>query len=185
MSKITDTTGQVFDLLEPFDSAERHKIVQAALTLLGESPIIQSKMANTAASETETNETSGISKQALVWMKANNLTSSDLSEVFHINDGKVDVIAEIPGSSASIRSVNSYILQGLSSLISSGDPKFTDESARELCVKAGCFTYKNHSSYIKGLGNQATGNKDIGWTLTNPGLKAGALLIKEINNAVK
>jgi hypothetical protein len=69
-------------------------------------------------------------------------------------------------------------MAGLASLIGSGDPSFTDEQARALCVHFGCYDNGNHSTFVKALGNQATGSKTSGWKLTSPGLSAIAELIK-------
>ena len=44
----------------------------------------------------------------------------------------------------------------------------------------GCFDGSNHALYMKGKGNVLGGSKDAGWTLTGPGLKAGAELVKKL-----
>ena len=49
----------------------------------------------------------------------------------------------------------------------------------ELQVR-GFFDGTNHMKYMKG-GNEFTGSKDKGWTLTAPGLKVGASLVTQLS----
>lgn len=73
------------------------------------------------------------------------------------------------------------MLVGIAKLLSSGDPSFDDKSARALCETSGCYDSANHAASLRDKGNEFTGTKDKGWTLTTPGLKRGAILIKELN----
>lgn len=60
---------------------------------------------------------------------------------------------------------------------------FDDKSARAQCQSSGCYDHTNHATYMKDKGNDLAGSKDKGWSLTNPGLKAGAMLVKQIAQA--
>ena len=42
----------------------------------------------------------------------------------------------------------------------------------------GFFNEGNHAKYMKEKGNVLGGTKDAGWTLTTPGLKSGAEIVK-------
>jgi hypothetical protein len=179
MSKISDLTGQIVDLLEPLTTEERQKIFKAVRALLDE-PEASSAQQNGSGTDEE-EESSDLSRQAKVWIKQNGITSSDLEQVFHIEGGKVSVIASaIPGNSFKIKTINAYILQGLSGFLLSGDTKFDDDAAKELCTKSGVFDRRHHAQYMKEFGNKVTGSKGSGWSLTTPGLKYGADLVKEI-----
>lgn len=59
-----------------------------------------------------------------------------------------------------------------------GDSKFTDKAARETCKKLGCYAETNHATHMKKPGNVLSGSKESGWTVTGPGMKAAAELIK-------
>ncbi|WP_188929487.1 hypothetical protein [Puia dinghuensis] len=175
--KITETTSKIVELLEPFEALERQRIVQASLTLLGDT-MISPPNTDTQPGDDAPGEAS-VSSQAKIWMKQNLVSGDDLQLVFHLADGRADVIAsEIPGKDGKAKTINAYMLQGLASFLTSGIPKFDDKSARALCARYGCYSAANHSVYIKAVGNKLTGSKDSGWTLTSPGLKYAAELVK-------
>jgi hypothetical protein len=176
--KITETTTKIVELLEPFDAQERQRIVRASLTLLGDATISPASGDIQTSSE-PTAEEANVSNQAKIWMKQNHVSSDELELVFHMTDGKADVIvSEIPGKDGKAKTINAYMLKGLANFLTSGTPKFDDKSARFLCNRYGCYSAANHAVYIKGVGNKVTGSKDSGWTLTSPGLKYAAELVK-------
>ena len=175
--KITETTIKIVELLEPFESQERQRIVQASLTLLGDSFVASNSGGQTTADGSP--EDINLSNQAKIWMKQNHISEDELQLVFHVAEGKADVIvSEIPGKDGKAKTINAYILQGVANFLTSGIPKFDDKSARGLCIKSGCYSAANHAVYIKAVGNKLTGSKDSGWTLTSPGLKFGGELVK-------
>jgi len=175
--KITETATKMVELLEPFEPQERLRIVQASLTLLGDT-FIATKPVGQTPPDDEPGDIS-VSGQARTWMKQNHVSGDELELVFHVAEGKADVIvSEMPGKDQKAKTINAYILQGLASFLVSGIPKFDDKSARALCIKSGCYSAANHAVYIKGVGNKLTGSKDSGWTLTSPGLKHAAELVK-------
>jgi hypothetical protein len=88
-----------------------------------------------------------------------------------------------PGSSTKVKTINAYILTGISKLLATGEAKFDDESGRAVCESMGCFDKTNHSKFVKEKGNVSGGSKGSGWTLTGPGLKSGADLIKALASA--
>lgn len=178
--KVTDVMSKVVGLLTPLDSNERHRVVQAALTLLGESqPDVSGKLKSQEFVEKE--EFQGLPTQARTWMRQQGLSSAQLQQVFHIQDRQAEVIAsDIPGKGQKGKTINAYVLQGLRGLLSSGEPTFDDKAARQLCKHLGCYNNANHAIYIKGRGNMWIGSKEKSWRLTTPGLKQGADLVKEI-----
>ena len=65
-------------------------------------------------------------------------------------------------------------------MLISGEAKFTDKDARDVCSSAGCYDATNHATTLKAKGNWFTGTKDKGWALTAPGLKHAATLVKSL-----
>jgi hypothetical protein len=182
-NKPADVMMKMVEILEPLPSEERVRVTQAAMVLLGES---QSKSLaggmGMEAATTENLET--LSPRARVWMKQNNVTSEELEQVFHMRDGTVEVIAaHIPGKYKNEQTYNAYILTGIAQLLATGNPSFQDKSSRGLCERSGCYDSANHSTYIRDRGNEFTGTKEKGWTLTAPGMKRGAEIIKELNKS--
>jgi hypothetical protein len=182
---LTDIVATLVEELTPLGSDERHRAIQASLTLLGEAPI-------QAVGGTKSNEQHGaeedvgeFSARSRIWMRQNSISPEELLQVFHVNEGEVEIIAsEIPGKSNRDKVRNAYVLLGIARLISLGEAKFDDKSARALCASSGFYDKTNHMKYMKG-GNEFTGSKDKGWMLTAPGLKHGAEIIKELISAAQ
>lgn len=116
-----------------------------------------------------------------VWMNQNGLTDNDLESVFHFSGSNISlVVAQPPGASGREKTINCYILAGLTALLRSGEALFTDKEARDLCSALGCFNTNHHANYLGSRGNEFVGSKEKGWTLTAPGKKRAAELVKEI-----
>jgi len=119
--------------------------------------------------------------RARAWLKQNGVSAEELQQVFHFESGGAGVIAgEIPGKNNKEKTLSAYALVGLSCFLSTGSAAFDDKSARALCESSGCYDQGNHSYIIKKRGNEFTGTKEKGWTLTAPGLRRAALIVKEI-----
>jgi hypothetical protein len=182
MAKATDITSittQLFKLLQPLESDERKRAIKATLTLLGEEGDIEPDKPK-KKDEEETVVESGLPAKARTWMRQNSVSDEQLSHVFH----GTDIIANVmPGTSKKEKTRSTYILTGIGQLIQTGEPQFSDETARHACKTHGCYDETNHSTTIKDRGNSFTGSKKTGWTLTTPGLKTGAELVKQIAQA--
>ena len=175
-----DVLTKIVELLSPIDSEERMRIISAALTLLGEKPV--SALPVRENEEESAAEIENLSPRARVWMKQYSISSREIEEVFHISNGTAEIIAaSIPGNNNKEKTFSVYILAGTANLLAKGESTFDDKMARDLCKSAGCYDPDNHASYMKNKGNEFAGSKDKGWTLTTPGLKRGAELIKELN----
>ena len=174
-TKSSDIVGKIVDLLTPLSSEERRRVISASLTLLGETKNEDPPI------EDEDDETVTTSGKAKTWQKQNGITPKQLNEVFHHDNGKVDVIVgEMPGKNKKEKTLNAYVLAGIAQMMISGEPKFTDKDARALCSSAGCYDSPNHASTLKSKGNWFTGTKEKGWALTAPGLKHAASLVKNL-----
>ncbi|GAB1723190.1 MAG: hypothetical protein GDA65_12270 [Nitrospira sp. CR1.1] len=175
-AKPSDIVGKIVDLLTPLSSDERRRVVSASLTLLGETTNAGSDR------ETEDGGTITTSGKAKTWQKHNNITANQLGQVFHCEDGRVDVIVgEMPGKNKKEKTLNAYVLAGIAQLLISGEAKFTDKDARALCSSVGCYDAPNHATTLRAKGNWFTGSKDKGWILTAPGLKHAATLVKNLS----
>lgn len=185
--KTTEVVVEIVELLTPLDSPERARAIKAALVLLDEPLPADSARCNTGngtAALDDGGETSTLPARARTWMKQNGISLEELLQVFHLEDGKADVIAgEIPGKNKKEKTYNAYILTGLAKLLSVGIPAFDDKAARGLCESSGCYDQPNHSVTIKERGNEFTGTKEKGWTLTAPGLKRAGALVKEMTKS--
>lgn len=179
---ISDIAGKVLKLIKPLSSEERKRVIQAALVLLGEAPVVDSP--GEPGGGGHTSSSAGTPKlksaRANTWMTQNSVTRAELENVFHIEADATDIIGTIPGANKRAQTLNAYILTGLSQLLIGGDPSFSDKAARAVCEAAGCLDAGNHAKTLAARGSDFTGSKEKGWTLTAPGLKRAAALVKEI-----
>ena len=172
-------TGKIVEILGPYDSGERLRVIRAALLLLVDTA--SSTAAEDVSLGGNTDDLEGYSPKAKLWMKKYGITSDQLQQVFHIKDGHADVISgAVPGGNKKVQALNAYTLTGIGNLLANGEPAFDDRSARSLCESLGCYDSPNHASTLKDRGDKFTGSKEKGWILTAPGLKHGADLVKEL-----
>ena len=179
---------EIVGVLSRVAPQDRLRIVRAALTFLG-SPSDGSPLAELPSTSPNHQVVSNspdvplaeFPRRVSIWMSQNFLGATDLEGVFHMGSGGVEIIAHsVPGNSNRERVRSCYLLAGLKSFLASGEPRFTDDTARAICRDLGCYDKANHSTYVKSLGNLIIGSKSSTYELTQPGLKAAAELIKEI-----
>lgn len=177
--KPAEVTSEIVDLLTPLSSDDRNRVVRAALLLLGETAVVETHKAGGGGAASGNESENGLPPKAQIWMKQNGITVEQIQHSFHLDGGDVTVIApDIPGKNKKEKTLNAYVLTGLSKLFAAGDSSFDDKSARELCISSGCYDSSNHAAIMKDKGNAFTGTKDGGWALTAPGLKLGADIVK-------
>ncbi len=184
-SEIPTVATKLHDLLYPLDSAKRKLAIRAALTMLGDDGDVvgeeKSKKGNKERHSDDDDAAfdGGLHARAKAWKKSHQVSDDALSQVFHVENGAVEIIVSAaPGNNAKAQTINTYVLTGIAKLLETGDSKFDDKLARANCKKLGCYNEANHASYMKDKGNVLGGSKAAGWTLTAPGLKAGAELVK-------
>jgi hypothetical protein len=178
-TQLAEVMTKLVELLQDLQSEERAKVVQAALTILGD--VGNGKASTGFGTKGETNlaeNLSGLPKPAVQWLKKHGVAEDRLLEYFHIEGQTAEAIA-LPGNATkkSEQVQNTYLVQGIVGLLSNGEAAFADESARLLSEHFGCYDSTNHAKYMK-FGNKIAGSKAAGWKLTAPGLSAAALLIK-------
>ena len=173
---LAEIVGTIVTELTPLGPDERRRAIHAAMTLLGEEAI---GAPITSVEQGRPDGTEALPPRVRTWMRQNDLSMSELEQVFHLDSGTVEIIAEIPGKSKKEKVRNAYILTGVSTFLVTGEQRFDDATARGLCERVAIYDPTNHSKYIK-EGNEFTGSRERGWTVTIPGLKAGANLVKGI-----
>ena len=192
----TEAMLTVFTALEPLPAENRLSVLKWAADKLGVLELFdqvrehdtkiraQAGGDGKASDEGAAADTGGLPKRAAAWIKKHALTQEELEAAFHVKDGAAEITAGIiPGKSKREQTINSYIITGASSLLATGEAKFLDATAREVCNVYGCLDPGNHSKYLGDKGNAISGSKEKGWELTNPGLDKAAALVKEIAKA--
>jgi hypothetical protein len=173
----------LYDLLEPADPADRKKAIRAALTMLGDDTSVANqksdKGAGTDDEDADDGDNSDLNAKARTWMSRNKVTTEELAHVFHIDGETVDIIVDtVPGKNQKEQAINAYMLTGVAEFLKTGESKFTDKVARETCKRLGCYAETNHATHLKKPGNVLSGSKENGWTVTGPGMKSAAELVK-------
>ncbi|MGY2902970.1 hypothetical protein [Bradyrhizobium sp. URHC0002] len=172
----------LYDLLEPAEPGERKKAIKAALTMLGDDTSVANEKGEKSNPNSDEDVVEGdFNAKTRTWMTRNKVTAEQLNQVFHIDGETVDIIVDsAPGKNQKQQTINAYLLTGIREFIKTGEPKLDDKSGRESCERMGCYGPTNHATYMGKPGNVLSGSKDGGWSLTGPGMKAGADLIKEM-----
>lgn len=193
MSSAADPTTKalttIIDALTPLSSEERHRTVGAAMIFLGET-VAAPQRKNAEAGKTgdkpsDDDDTDGqYSPFILKWMKQHSVSAEELDQVFHFGPENSFDLLHAPGKSKKEQTLNTYILTGLGHyLASTGDRSFDDATARAFCERIGCYDQANHAAHLKSRGPEFTGEKSRGYGLTNPGIRRGAALVKEVSNS--
>lgn len=177
----TNALTTIIGALTPLSSEERHRIVNAAMMFFGEPTVLPKERASPGGKEEADGALDGDRPAHVAqWMKQNGVSDEELDQVFHFNDdGSVDLL-DAPGGSKKEKTLNTYILTGLGKYLATKERTFDDATARAFCDTFGCYDQANHSVYLKSRGPEFTGDKNKGFSLTNPGIKRGGALVKEV-----
>jgi hypothetical protein len=182
----TKALTSIIEALKSLSSEERQRTVNAAMMFLGETMVPKPKPAGGGAAEEDHDDGAGGDHPVhrSKWMKQYGVSAEELDQVFHFNsDGSFDLL-DAPGKSKKEQMLNTYILAGLGKYLSSGgDRGFDDATARQFCETIRCYDQANHAAHLKNRGPEFTGDKNKGYSLTNPGVKRGAALVKEVAGA--
>jgi len=166
----------IINALKDLKPEERRRILRAAMVFYGESakPSPEHEM---EADDDGTYPT-GVAK----WMKQYGVSANELDQALHFNNGSYEVL-QVPGASKKDRTLNAYILTGLGKFLTTGERGIDDATARALCETVACYDQANHSVTLKSTHPEFSGDKKKGYLLTNPGVKRGAELVKQIAGA--
>lgn len=181
--RLPEVAAKIYDLMEPLDAADRSRVLQGVLGLLGEESITSGVGAPTpmASGGSSAASPSGHARgaKAQAWLRKHALTDQQLETIFHF-DGNVELIAIPPGSTKREQTINAYLLLGAQELLANDEPRFTETNAVALCKRLGCYDGANHALTRSKFGNRITGSKESGYALTVPGLDAAAAAIKQL-----
>jgi hypothetical protein len=184
MTDMKTLVSGLYDLLEPADPAERKKAIKAAMTMLGDDASVADERLKGGGGDSAGDDAGGdgeFNAKAARWMQRNKITAEQIAQVFHIEDDAVELIADkISGAKQGDKVINTYVLVGIRELLKTGEPRFADELGRTECERMGTHGKTNHATILKTPGKNMTGSVKAGWTLTAPGLTAGAELVKEL-----
>jgi hypothetical protein len=176
---LTEAVANVVNELTSFSSEERQRIVAASMMLLGESAV--QSLPQGVIDESDQGQDVRLPVKARTWVQQHGLTLEQINQVFHFGDDGVQIIAQIPGASRRDQVRNAYVLCGIGRLLASGETRFEDKSARDICDSGGFFDSTNHMKYMKG--SEFTGSREKGWVLTAPGMNLGASLINQLSKS--
>lgn len=170
-----EVTAELLKLLEPLTPDDRVRSVTATFALLGQvAPVMGSGSGATSPG-------GATNTHAERWMAQNSVSASDMEGILHIADGTAEIIVgKVPGETKKQQTINCYVLVGLREFFKTGAPKFSEGDVVAFCQHMGCYDPSNHASNRKAVGNLVLGNKDAGYTLPAPGLKAAADLVKRL-----
>ncbi len=177
---IPTVSTKLYGLLKPLTPEKRQWAIKAAYAMLGEAaPASETPKQREEQTPAGGGGDSKLPARVKSWMKTHGVADNMLSNVFHVEDGKAEITAShAQGKNAKEQTINTYILTGIAKLLETGEAKFDDETARTNCKALGCFNTANHAAYMKKKSNVLGGSK-AGWTLTGPGMKTGAELVKQ------
>ncbi len=113
------------------------------------------------------------------WAKQHGITEEQLDQLFFRDKDGLKLIDTL-GDAEKDRTLNTYLLMGVSALSRAGDTIVDDGEAREICKRLGCYDPKHHMERLAEAGNRLTGGKQPGWRVTTPGMTAVATLIKQV-----
>jgi hypothetical protein len=171
---------QIYNILVTSDSEVRQRVMQSAMTLLGEARL------SSPANATPTLEGDGglgdlkIGPKAMRWIQRNAFTRGALEEIYHLENDGMDIIAgSIPGASKREKTINCYLLSGIRGLLRSDLPTLDEAETIAVCKRLTAYDRNNHTANRAAVGNRINGKRPT-FTLTGPGETAAAELIKQM-----
>lgn len=172
----------IYNLLFPHESELRRRVLQSAMTLLGEAAV---QIPSASAVSDAQNSLGGfddirLGVKASKWIQRHGITRAMLEEVFHLTGDSVDLIASsVPGVSKKEMTVNCYLLCGIRGLIKNDLSSLDESDAIVICKRLAAYDKNNHTTNRLAVGNKMSGKRPT-FTLTGPGEAAAAELIKQM-----
>lgn len=132
--------------------------------------------------ESEPGTLEGISPIASKWMRRNDLSEAQLSELYSLGVDEIDLVAKkVPGSSARERLKHVMLLQGIASYLSSGVPRIENEKLRDAAKHYDADVGRNFGAFLKTCASEISGSRsEANLTLTTRGLNSAKDLIKQM-----
>lgn len=171
---------EIYNILVPFESDVRQRVIQSALTLLGETALAPVGRSAALQSAVTGFEDVRLGSKATKWLQKHVVTREMLDEIYHFTDADVDIIASgVPGASKREMTVNCYLLSGIRGLLKEDVPSLDETETIAVCRRLTAYDKNNHTANRQSVGNKMSGNKPT-FTLTGPGEMAAAELIKQM-----
>ncbi|MFN3623982.1 MAG: hypothetical protein ACK4TP_07960 [Hyphomicrobium sp.] len=169
-------------ILKPLPSEERHRAVMAAMTYLGENfaPIKQQPSADNSSAASTGGGDGDYPKAVEGWMKKEGVTPDELDQVIQFHPDGTFAIHSVPGKTKKEQTLNAYVLTGVCTFLTTGERTFQDAVARQICADIGCLDKSNHAATLGDAGPEFSGDKNKGYSLSNVGIKRGAVIVKEL-----
>jgi hypothetical protein len=169
---------EVYNILVGRDSDVRQRVMQSAMTLLGET-------VPSAAARPSPQAESGfgdvkLGPKAMRWIQKHAITREMLEELYHLGDEGMDIIAgSVPGASKREMTINCYLLSGIRGLLKNDAPTLDETETVAVCKRLTAYDKNNHPSNRLAVGNKINGSRPT-FTLTGPGETAAAELIRRM-----
>lgn len=187
MTDSTQALTQLIKTLEPLSSDDRHRIINAALTFLGDhNATVKLTQQHQRAVGTHHAESDGDHPpDRASRMKKHSIPVEHVDSVYHFReDGTFDII-KVPGKSKRERTLSAYAIVGLGTYLGADKKDFTDVDARKVCEDQNCYDPANHAATMREEHPAFVGDKNKGWSLTTPGIRIAAGLLKEVAEAAE
>jgi hypothetical protein len=181
MADSTQALTQLIKILQPLTSDERHRNIDAALTFLGEKPFTAAVKQPDAQNQdaVDGHQPPGIAAR----MKQYGITHEQVERVFDFRADGTFAVVDVPGKGKREQTLNMYILTGLGTFLATGERQFSDSLARSNCDTHSCLDAPNHAKYLGSRHPEFNGDKASGWSITVPGIRRGAALLKDVAEA--
>ena len=112
--------------------------------------------------------------------------SQQFENVFDYADGKLKIIAPVPGNNKAELTRNTALIYLYGRLIGGVEPAPSEE-IRQACMDQGCYDQANFAQYLKGLKSRVVMNTKPGGgydvKLTAPGRKDAKELVEKLNES--
>jgi hypothetical protein len=173
---------QIYNILVSRESEIRRRVMQSAMTLLGEtalSPVIRPHVLQAGADGFEDLK---LGPKAMRWAQKHAVTRPMLEEIYHLTDEGVEIIASnVPGASKREMTVGCYLLSGIRGLLENDVSTLDESETITECKRLTAYDKNNHTANRQAVGNKMSGSRPT-FTLTGPGETAAADLIKQMTS---
>jgi hypothetical protein len=174
---------EIYNILVPFETDVRQRVIQSALTLLGETAFTPVGRSTALQSAVTGFDDVRVGPKAMKWVQKHAVSREMLDEIYHFTDGDVDIIASsVPGASKREMTVNCYLLSGIRGLLKEDVPSLDETETIAVCRRLTAYDKNNHTANRQSVGNKVSGTKPT-FTLTGPGETAAAELIKQMTSS--
>lgn len=162
------------------DAEARSRVVRWLLSKHSISPSVAGSSSVDIHEGSDLPENLSVGTRARRWIAQHKLSVEQLEAVMHFDGDTVEVIDGPSAGSIKDRALAAYALQGAAAFLATDEPLFSDQLARDLCDRLGCYDSTNHAKTLAAFGNRLTGSKSAGWKLTAPGLSFAAECIRAV-----